>query len=627
MTTATLPTPVTTVASAGPFRLYFSRLTSGPPERWSLTTASGLLTLIVIWAALLHTTWATWGNLTIDSGHEMYVPAVLSEGKMLYRDVWFMYGPLAAYFNSYLFRFFGVHLNVLYWAGSVSALGSAIFLYLTGMRLSSWLAGWTAGAMLLLEAFHPTFFCFPLPYSYNTVYACLTACLFLWLVVSGSTSKGWGWMFAAGLAAAAGLLLKLEFGVACYITLGIHVMARGLRQRSWRSIGRDVTAILPGVLICGLVIRWMISIAGVDFILQENFMSWPTSYFMRAYGKFWLAHTGFSLSLPAFAEAAKRTLILLGFWQGVHLILSRKRADRRSILLRLALFVATLAYMVIYVPRADALRMIFFPQDMPLYVTVAAVAAFLFLLWQAELQSAPGLILLLIFTSLVAFRILLRMTPWDYAIYYNGPVVLSFLLLLRPLIPQAGNARRSVFLAELLVCLGCVAVPGLYTRKAVSETAGWVPLTTERGTINVQPNLAEQYRAAIRFMKEKSAKGEVVLSVPEDVSLYFLSGTHCPTRILQFTPGVLVPGKMTEETIREIEQKPVRYLIWSNRLFPEYGVPRFGTDFDQTIGGYFTSHYRRAEVLAPNYVRLGEWNAYVWERIPESKSQSPAAKP
>jgi hypothetical protein len=30
----------------------------------------------------------------------------------------------------------------------------------------------------------------------------------------------------------------------------------------------------------------------------------------------------------------------------------------------------------------------------------------------------------------------------------------------------------------------------------------------------------------------------------------------------------------------------VRYPIWSNRLFPEYVVLRFGTDFDQMLGGY-----------------------------------------
>src|SRR6266436_2322949 len=213
-------------ASATSFRAaavansYFPRLMLTPENGWSITTRAALLALVVIWAVKLVSTWATWGNLTVDSGHEMYVPTVLSEGKMLYRDVWFMYGPLAPYFNSFLFRLFGVHLNVLYWAGSLSALGSAIFLYLVGMRLTSWLAGWSAGAVLLLEAFHPTFFCFPLPYSYNTVYACLTACLFLWLVVSASTSEVSGWIFVAGLAAAALLLLKLEFGVASYLTLG-----------------------------------------------------------------------------------------------------------------------------------------------------------------------------------------------------------------------------------------------------------------------------------------------------------------------------------------------------------------------------------------------------------------------
>jgi len=152
MATSTLPVKVVEVRSAARaadlFDQYFSRLTSGPPARWNLTTAGGLLALIIIWAASLYSTWATWGSLTVDCGREMYNAAVLSEGKMLYRDVWFLNGPAAPYLNSFLFRLFGVHLNVLYWAGSLSALGSAIFLYLTGMRLSSWLAGFSAGAVL-----------------------------------------------------------------------------------------------------------------------------------------------------------------------------------------------------------------------------------------------------------------------------------------------------------------------------------------------------------------------------------------------------------------------------------------------------------------------------------------------
>jgi hypothetical protein len=157
-----------------------------------------------------------------------------------------------------------------------------------------------------------------------------------------SSSKSWGWIFGAGLAAAIALLLKLEFGVACYITLLLLIAARSFQRRSWKSISVDLAAIVPGVLICVLVIRWMISIAGVDFILQENFMSWPTSYFMKTYGKFWLATTGFSITGAALADAAQRTFAFLGILQGFHLLASWRRTGQREIVLRSKLFLTAL---------------------------------------------------------------------------------------------------------------------------------------------------------------------------------------------------------------------------------------------------------------------------------------------
>ncbi len=118
-------------------------------------------------------------------------------------------------------------------------------------------------------------------------------------------------------------------------------------------------------------------------------------------------------------------------------------------------------------------------------------------------------------------------------------------------------------------------------------------------------------------MKEKASLGQSVLSVPEDTSLYFLSGAYCPTRVFLFTPGVLVPGKMTEDVIREIERKHVSYLLWSNRIFSEYGVPVFGKDFDRYFGDYLKSHYRPVSPVIPNTGSDLQWTAVVWERKPE----------
>ncbi len=619
MATSTLPTRVVENTSGGRISglldLYFSRLTSGPAIRWNLKTLGGLFALVAVWAAWTYATWAHWGNLTIDSGHEMYVPAVLAEGKMLYQDVWFMYGPAGPYLNSYLFRLFGVHLNVLYWAGLLSALGSAVFLYLVGMRLSSWLAGWTAGAVVLTQAFHPSLFCFPLPYSFSSVYGCLIACFFLWLVVVASSSKRWGWIFGAGMAAAMALLLKLEFGGACYLTLMLLIAARSFRQRCWKSIPRDLIAILPGALICVAVIGWMISIAGVDFILQENFMSWPTSYFMRTYGKFWLASTGFSLTGTAFLESAKRTFLFLGVLQGFGLIVSGKRS-RREILMRAVLFLTALGSLLVILPWGDALRAVFFPQDMGLYAVVVGVAAWVYFLRRPASDRGASVALLLTFAGLLAFRIMLQVVPWGYSIYYNGPAVLSFLLLTRPLLPQSGHVSWFGSRAELLIVVGCLSVALINSRRTERPDKPLGLLTTERGAIIVTKDQAKQYQAAIQFMKQKNAQGEAVLSVPEDTSLYFLSGTHCPTRVYAFNPGVLASGKMTNEVISEIERNNVRYLLWSNRSYIEYGVPQFGIDFSRPLGDYLRSHYRRVGFLVPGEVDIYDWTVAVWERLP-----------
>jgi hypothetical protein len=60
---------------------------------WNQTTITALAMLVILWAVKLYTTWGAWGSLTVDSGREMYVPWALAQGKQLYRDVWFPYGP------------------------------------------------------------------------------------------------------------------------------------------------------------------------------------------------------------------------------------------------------------------------------------------------------------------------------------------------------------------------------------------------------------------------------------------------------------------------------------------------------------------------------------------------------
>src|SRR5437879_1861930 len=128
---------------------------------------AGILGLVTVWATLAWLRWGMWGDLTIDCGREMYVPWALTHGKTLYRDVRFIYGPLAPYLNSLLFTVFGPNLTVLYWAGLIALITEAVAIYLAGISLSAPLVGFGAGVAVLIQSLETGIFNYGLPYSYS----------------------------------------------------------------------------------------------------------------------------------------------------------------------------------------------------------------------------------------------------------------------------------------------------------------------------------------------------------------------------------------------------------------------------------------------------------------------------
>jgi hypothetical protein len=587
-------------------------------EPWDRSSFAGLITLLALWCLRVYMTWATWGSLSIDSGREMYVPALLAQGKTLYKDVWFGYMPAAPYLNAALYQIFGTSLTTLYWAGSLVALLTAILLFLAGKKLGSWICGWGAGAVVLFQSFHSWHFCFPLPYSFSSVYGCLCACLFLWALVHVVGPRSGTWQCSAGLFAGAAFLLKLEFGLACYAALALALCSRAVQHKSARVLWVDLATISPGVLLVLGVIAWMVSLGGFRFITQENLAStWPHSYFLRTYGKIWLERSGLALNAAALEAAAVRALFSVGVLVEVCLLFWWKRRDLLSNVIRVAVLLALIPYvwLALHWRPFSILGAVFFPRDMVLYVGIVGLLC-LFLWWKERPTANFAIVAALLFSCLMGFRILLRNTPGGYAIYYNGPAILAFLLLVKALLP-AGKVGKSILARpEALVSLACVGIAAFYALNYTADRSDLVELRTERGMIRVPHQVAANYEAGIRLMKDSASKEEAVLSVPEDVSLYFLSGTVCPTRLYFFAPGIIAPGELTEETIREIGQKNVKYLLWSNRDYSDYGVPRFAEDYAPELGNYLKAHYRNRGPLVPNSDLDWETRFDLWERIP-----------
>jgi hypothetical protein len=577
--------------------------------------------LCCLWLALVRFGWARWGSVTVDCGRELYVAAALAEGKMLYRDVWYLYGPGAPYLNSLLFRTFGIHLNVMYFAGSLAGLATMLTLFRCALYFAPLPVAFAIGYIVLVQSFGGGIFNFPLPYAYASVYGSVAASLFLLYAIRGALDPTKINLLWAGLWSAVALLMKLEFGLACFGSLAVLQVGLILRQRSWRAAFRNLSAVAPALLICTGVIAWMVSISGVAFITQENFMSWPTSYFMQQYGHSWLRRYGYDLSLLQLVKVSLLTVGFLGFWIGLRFWLLSVfcKLWLRAVCIGTVLGAGTVAFWMETPERLNAdIAMLLFPRQMVILVALAIpLAGFLF--WRSHWCGRRlATLIVVIFGPLLAFRILFGMISRDYAIYYNGPVLLVFFLLLLAIAIPGGRFQNGVGVrgARLFVCAAvCGWVTLLAIPRYLDMRTGRVALESERGAIYVRETTLPAWADAVNFMRKAKQNGQAVMSIPEDTALYFFAGTLSPTRVFAFTPGALSPGRMTAKTIAEMEVFPVRYVIWSNRRFPEYGVPEFGVDFDVPLADYIRSQYLPVREFS-SINRPDVWQATLWERKP-----------
>jgi hypothetical protein len=129
--------------------------------------------LLAVFTLLVTITWQKWGSLFVDCGREMFIPSAIAQGKRLYFDLWYPYGPLVPYWHAILFRIFGAHLEILYAAGLTIIATLTLVLYsLSRLFLPvswSFLSSFTfLGVALQLSIFN-----YALPYSYPGAYSVL----------------------------------------------------------------------------------------------------------------------------------------------------------------------------------------------------------------------------------------------------------------------------------------------------------------------------------------------------------------------------------------------------------------------------------------------------------------------
>jgi hypothetical protein len=601
------------------------------PSRSALLTspAAPLLLQAGVFAVMAWWSWRKWPDPLIDFGRELYVPWQLTQGKVLYRDIASLFGPLSPYVNALWMRLFGVSLTTIALCNLaiLAALVTGIYRLI---RVSADRFTATAASLITLLLFGFSQYVsvgnynFVTPYAHEATHGMALSVGMLLAQHRAIASRRP--LFSALAGGCFGLLLltKPETPVAAACAAAVAWMAAAWIDATRR---RDLrlhvplfiaAATLPPLLFLAYF-RQYLGTAGAAWAIAT---AWTTAFGTTiSSNPFYII--GMGLDRP-FVNAALMALMFLGFvafvaaaiavsWTGPS---SGKRSPSTKRLARVVLLVAVIP-LVRWLPVVLALPLV--------AATTLAVVVVLF--WRARSDRSQAMRMLPIlmwgaFALALLAKLGLNARIYHYGFYLALPATTIVVVLVLWLIPHelerrslgGGRAFRHIALWALAAGMApyLVISNGWYRTKTLSVGTGG-----DRFYVSMAPGQWQgaAVREALDEIERRAARDATVAVLPEGVMLNYLARRASPLRVLTvMPPEVLAFGE--EDVLASLEAAPPALVLLVDKDVSEYGYPAFGTDlrYGQRTMTWLKERYRVTRVIGDAPMRASGFGIEIRER-------------
>lgn len=131
-----------------------------------------LFNIIILLAFIIG--YGHFGDIMVDSFREAYIPSEVIKGQVLYKNIFTIYAPFSYLFNALLFKIFGVHLSVLYFAGLFASYAILNLVFAIANRFMNKTYSLSIVLFIIsVSVLSPNVFNFYFPYSYGILYGVL----------------------------------------------------------------------------------------------------------------------------------------------------------------------------------------------------------------------------------------------------------------------------------------------------------------------------------------------------------------------------------------------------------------------------------------------------------------------
>jgi hypothetical protein len=583
--------------------------TNVPVERATIVALHALT-----FAGLLAWSWRKWPDPLVDFGRELYIPWQITEGRVLFRDIASLFGPLSPYMNALWFRLFGTSLmsialcNCAILAATIA--GIYHLLHASTDRVAA--ASATLAAVLLFG------FCqyldvgnynFITPYAHEATHGLALSVAALVAFYHSIASRRTWLAFVSGVCVGLVLLTKPEIagalGVSMVVGIAYVVWVQPVDSIHGRALGVFCGgALAPAAAFLAYFVSAGMSLAQASHAVANG---WTVAFSTRvARNAFYARVTGFDHPLLN-AWHMVQTFVAFLLFVGVTICLARWRpttpAKRTAALLVRAVFLTVTAF---FVPRFGVSRA--FP-----LIAVAGLAAALAVGARRRasgtaLQQLP-LAMWCCFAIVMLAKMFLNTQVYHYGFYLALPATTVVVVVLVWLIPMAVDrladpdvARRTKWLFVAAVAVAIVphlALSDLWFRtKTLPIGEGRDRFLAGTGPTQWQ---GEAVAEAVSWIANRTPRNATIAVIPEGVMINYLSRrptslpfvNFMPPEIIAFGESAIVAGWRAH---------PPDFVLLIERSTAEYGYSSFGAapDYGQTTMQWIRSHYERIGLIGRN---------------------------
>ena len=529
------------------------------------------LYLIALWILCIAGICAFCGhyaNILLDVGREVYYPERILQGKVLYRDLFNIYGPLSYLWNALLYKLFGTNLNTLYISGAICSLGIVTAVYFIAKRFLSPLLSFSIGIFTIATGVCAThLFNYTFPYSWAMLYGTMLSLFALFFLLKFKDDSSAKYIYLSAFLSGCAVACKYEFLLFYLVVLVVALCTKNLKV----TLKTFAAFIAAPVLSFGILFMQGLQIQ--DFIknVQDiNTMMHTSSlhYFYK--------HSGVLFSIPILiywvVNFIKASIGCVTIFAGIHYLQTTNKEAGAILSLIGVILTYKLANPAIFA------------------FLIGGTIIFALIRFK-NIKSSGALLILTAGTIALSLKSLWGLTPLNYGNYYCPLVLTAFFALLFTVLDKKLEKAAGIYLLAVSVWFL------LFNIRPLKELN--TRILSPRGKIYTSKAFAEPINSTLSFLNNKSGSMTVF---PEGLMLNFLANQ---SRISDDYYNSLIPLYVEtfgdKKLIEHFSQNQPDYIVFSNQKMEDYNTGYICKDYANEFCSFVMQNYKPAASFGEDF--------------------------